>query len=75
MDCQGLPDRNFVITLASRDDGARHKIKLTSPCVHDIDEFIASIAHTLPITNPRVVHIDDKAAFHLPLHSEVPAAS
>lgn len=74
--CDSLEDRNFVVTLASRDDGARCKIRLVSPCVHDIDEFVAQIAHTLPITNPRVVDIDDKAAFHLPTTSvEVSAAS
>jgi hypothetical protein len=61
-----LPYRNFLVTLASRDDGAQCQIKLSSPCVCDLDEFVASIADTLPITNPRVVDIDDKALAHLP---------
>lgn len=69
--CSELPERNFLITLVSRDDGAECTVRLVTPCVCDIHEWVASIAHTLPITNPRVTHIDDKAAHHLPLHPEV----
>lgn len=69
-----LPERNFLVTLASRDDGAQCAIIVTSPCVCDIDEFIASIAATLPISNPRVVDVDATAAAHLPT-GEVAAAS
>lgn len=71
----GLPERKFLVTLASRDDGTKCQVLLKSPCVCDIDTWVASIADTLPITNPYVVDVDDKAAHHMLLQSGVSAAS
>jgi hypothetical protein len=64
-----LPERNFLVTLASADDGKTFAFKLTSPCVCDLDQWVADNAARFPISNPRVVSVDDKAAFHLPLTS------
>lgn len=72
----GLPERNFLVTLASRDDDmVRCQIVVTSPCICDLQEFVDSIAPTVPITNPVVVAVDDKAAYHLIRDTEMPAAS
>lgn len=65
-----LPDRNFVVTLASLDDDSTFTFKLTTPCVCDLHQWVVDNADRFPISNPRVVHVDDKAAYHLPLTTE-----
>lgn len=64
-----LPERNFLVTLASADDGKKFTFKLTTPCICDLDQWVAKNAASFPISNPRVYEVDDKAAYHLPLTS------
>lgn len=67
----GLPERNFLVTLASRDDlDLREQFVITSPCVCDLDQWVADNASRFSISNPFVVGVDDKAAYHLPLSTE-----
>ncbi len=70
-----LPERNFLITLASLDTGDEFVFLLQTPCVCDIHTWVTDNAEMFPISNPRVKSVDDKAAYHLPLRSEVPTAS
>lgn len=72
----GLPERNFLVTLASRDDMAlREQFVITSPCVCDIDQWVADNASRFSLTNPFVIDVDDKAAYHLPLSPGVHASA
>jgi hypothetical protein len=56
---------SYLITL-SNDEGEIQKIIVQTTCTHDMQAFVDGLTD-LKIKNPVVIHIDDRAARHVPI--------
>ncbi len=67
--------QSFLVTMLDWGTGEECRIIVQTDCTHDMQQFVNKLAANgqIPIANPVVIDIDDRAARHIPVIN--PAAS